>query len=203
MFFKGLTIGFSIAAPVGPIGLLCIRRSLSEGMVAGLATGLGAATADAVYGCIAGFGLTAISNLLVRQSFWFGLFGGGFLCYLGVRILTCKPAAEAPEPSQTSLISAYVSTFVLTLANPLTILSFAAVFAGFGLGTTTGRDFWAAGMLVGGVFSGSALWWLLLSGGVGLMRAKVGPPVLRWINRFSAGLIVGFGLYAIARLFFC
>jgi threonine/homoserine/homoserine lactone efflux protein len=202
MFLKGLAIGFSIAAPVGPIGLLCIRRSLSDGMVAGLATGMGAATADAVYGCIAGFGLTAISNLLVRQSFWFGLFGGGFLCYLGFRNLTNKPAIEAAEASEKGLISAYTSTFVLTLANPLTILSFAAVFAGFGLGTTTGADFWAAGMLVGGVFSGSALWWLLLSGGVGVVRAKVGAPVMRWINWFSGILIIGFGLYAIVRLFF-
>ena len=202
MFSKGLVIGFSIAAPVGPIGLLCIRRSLLDGVMAGLATGLGAATADAAYGGIAGFGLTAISNVLVRERVWFQLFGGIFLCFLGFQTLTSKPAAQTLEVRATGLVPAYASTLVLTLANPMTILSFAAVFAGFGLGSTAEEGYSAAFRLIAGVFTGSALWWLLLSSGVGLIRTKVGPSMLRWTNWLSGALILGFGLNAVGRLFF-
>jgi threonine/homoserine/homoserine lactone efflux protein len=201
MFLKALTIGFSIAAPVGPIGLLCIRRSLVDGILAGLITGLGAATADAAYGCIAGFGLTALSNFLVRQKFWLGLFGGVFLCYLAYRIIISKPPTQSAEPGSPGLLSAFGSTFLLTLANPLTILSFVAVFAGFGLGTRGETDYGAAWRLVAGVFTGSALWWLLLSGGVGLVRARLGTSMLRSINWVSGGVILAFGLYSIGRLF--
>src|SRR5688572_6978734 len=126
---KGLAIGFCIAAPVGPIGVLCIRRSLAEGTLIGLATGLGAATADAAYGCVAAFGLTAISDFLVGQKFWLGLLGGIFLCYLGVRTFFTKPAPgmESRLQAVSGLGSAYVSTLFLTLTNPMTILSFVAV----------------------------------------------------------------------------
>src|ERR1051326_105106 len=116
---KGLVIGFSIAAPVGPIGVLCIRRSLTEGRQMGLATGLGAATADAVYGCIAGFGLTAISSFLVGQKVWLGLLGGLFLCYLGIRTFVTKPAEKAAEVGGSGLLSAYLSTLFLTITNPM------------------------------------------------------------------------------------
>jgi threonine/homoserine/homoserine lactone efflux protein len=201
MFLKGLTIGFSIAAPVGPIGLLCIRRSLADGTLAGLMTGLGAATADAVYGCVAGFGLTALSSFLVNQRFWLGLFGGVFLCYLAWRIISSKPPAESLEPRRGGLLAAFGSTFLLTLANPLTILSFAAVFAGFGLGSQGATDSSAAWRLVAGVFTGSGLWWMLLSGGVGLVRARLGTSMLRSINWVSGGVILAFGLYSIGRLF--
>ena len=201
MFLKGVTIGFSIAAPVGPIGLLCIRRSLAEGVLPGLMTGLGAATADAVYGCIAGFGLTALSNFLVDQRFLLGLFGGLFLCYLAWRIIRSQPPTQPLEPCQTGLLTTFGTTFLLTLANPLTILSFAAVFAGFGLGSRAGTDYAAAWRLVVGVFTGSALWWLLLSGGVSLVRQKLGHSMLRSINWISGMVILGFGLYSIGRLF--
>jgi threonine/homoserine/homoserine lactone efflux protein len=200
LFSKGLVLGFSIAAPVGPIGLLCIRRSLADGTMAGVVTGLGAATADAMYGCIAGFGLTAISDMLVHQRFWFGLFGGGFLCYLGFRIMVSRPATDSTEIGAMGLIPAYASTLLLTLANPLTILSFAAVFAGFGLGSVAGRDYSAACKLVAGVFSGSALWWLLLSSAVGVVRMKFGSSLMLWTNRVSGGIILVLGLYAILRV---
>jgi threonine/homoserine/homoserine lactone efflux protein len=198
MLLKGITIGFSIAAPVGPIGLLCIRRSLGDGILAGLATGLGAATADAVYGCVAGFGLTAVSRFLIRQQLWLGVFGGAFLCYLGIRILVTRPAFKQEETRTVGLLPAYGSTLLLTLANPLTILSFAAVFAGFGLGAAP--DYSAAVRLVAGVFIGSALWWLVLSGVVGLVRASVNLSVLRMINWVSGGLILGFGLYTFTKV---
>lgn len=194
-FGKGMLIGFSIAAPVGPIGLLCIRRSLVEGSSVGLATGLGAATADAAYGCIAGFGLTAVSGFLVGHRVWLGFLGGLFLVYLGLRTCFSKPAEEAPKPAAAGLLSAYLSTLLLTITNPMTILSFVAVFAGLGLGR--GQDYFAAGGLVAGVFSGSALWWLLLSSGVGMLKDRISRSWMRAVNRASGTIILGFGLYSL------
>lgn len=198
--FKGLFVGFSIAAPVGPIGLLCIRRSLAEGRVAGFVTGLGAATADALYGLVAGFGLTAISGFLDAQRFWLGLFGGLYLAWLGVRTFLARPAENAATAEATGLISTYLSTVLLTLTNPATIVSFVAVFAGLGLGGSTSTGYRSAGALVLGVFLGSALWWLFLSGAVGLFRSRMNPAWLRAVNRFSGAVLVGFGLYALATL---
>jgi threonine/homoserine/homoserine lactone efflux protein len=198
--FKGIIIGFSIAAPVGPIGVLCIRRSLAEGRQIGLATGLGAATADAAYGCVAGFGLTVISSFLVGQRFWLSLIGGLFLCYLGIRTFMSKPAERAAEVRGGGLFSAFLSTLFLTLTNPMTILSFVAVFAGFGLGASP--DYLSASILVAGVFVGSALWWLLLSSGVALFRERVSEGWMQTINRLSGGIILAFGLYALSTLFF-
>jgi len=198
--FKGMIIGFSIAAPVGPIGILCIRRSLAEGRQIGLATGLGAATADATYGGVAGFGLTAISSFLVGQRLWLGFIGGLFLCYFGVRTFISKPAERAAEARGSGLFSAYLSTLFLTLTNPMTILAFVAVFAGFGLGASP--DYFSAGTLVAGVFAGSALWWLLLSSGVALFRSRVNSGWMRTINRLSGGVILAFGLYSLLIFLF-
>src|SRR2546427_8898961 len=161
-FFRGLIVGFSIAAPVGPIGVLCIRRTLADGRVVGFVSGLGAAAADACYGGIAGFGLTAISNFLVGQQTWLRLLGGVFLCYLRWKTFITKPAEQAASVQGSGLAGAFASTFVLTMTNPATILSFVAVFAGLGLGNRTG-NFLADGLLVLGVFVGTAFWWLLLS----------------------------------------
>jgi threonine/homoserine/homoserine lactone efflux protein len=196
LFLKGIIIGFSIAAPVGPIGVLCIRQSLAEGRGIGLATGLGVATADAAYGCIAGFGLTAVSSVLVRQRVWLGLLGGAFLCDLGVRTVTSRPAEQAAETRGEGLLPAYVSALLLTLTNPMTILSFVAVFAGVGLATSPGYA--AASSVVFGVFVGSALWWLFLSGGVGLLRSRVNSTWMRAVNVLSGCVIFAFGLYAVA-----
>ncbi len=193
---RGLIIGFSIAAPVGPIGVLCIRRTLAEGRVSGLVSGLGAATADAIYGCIAGFGLTFISSILVSQQVWLRLIGGVFLCYLGLKTFLARPAEEAASAEGRGLIGAYVSTFLLTLTNPITILSFAVIFAGLGLGSASG-NYISAGLLVSGIFIGSALWWLMLSGGVGLLRTRFNLQGLRWVNRISGIVITGFGLIAL------
>jgi threonine/homoserine/homoserine lactone efflux protein len=197
MFFvKGLAIGFSIAAPVGPIGVLCIRRSLADGLWIGLVTGLGAATADAAFGCVAGFGLTAVSSFLVGQRFWLGLVGGLFLCWLGIRSFLAKPALQSPESRPAVAAGpAYISTLGLTLTNPMTILSFAAVFAGFGLGASTGYR--QAGLLIGGVFLGSATWWLMLSGASAMLRSRVTPGWMQAVNRISGVVIVAFGAYAL------
>ena len=157
--------------------MLCIRRSLAEGMAIGLATGLGAATADAAYGAVAAFGLTAISDFLVGQKFWLGLLGGIFLCYLGARTFFTRPAEQAANAQGSGLAGAYVSTLFLTLTNPMTILSFVAVFAGIGFGT--GKSYTNASILVLGVFLGSAAWWLILSAGVGLLRSRVNANWMR------------------------
>ncbi len=194
---RGLVIGLSIAAPVGPIGVLCIRRTLADGRAAGLVSGLGAASADALYGCIAGFGLTFVSSFLVGQQTWLRLIGGLFLCYLGIRTLLARPADEAAPAGRGGLAAAYASTFVLTLTNPMTILSFIAIFSGLGLASAAG-DYAAAGTLVLGVFLGSALWWLALSGGVGAFRSRLGPRSLLWVNRLSGVVITAFGVYALA-----
>jgi threonine/homoserine/homoserine lactone efflux protein len=195
---KGVAIGFSIAAPVGPIGVLCIRRSLRDGMAAGFAAGLGAATADAAYGAVAGFGLTAVSGFLIAHRFWIGLIGGAFLCYLGARAFLSRPASGAAPEKVGSLASAYASTLVLTLANPATILSFAVIFAAFGLGATI--DTPAASSLVLGVFAGSALWWLILSGGTSLVRSRVSPEWMLAVIRVSGAVLIAFGIYAFSRI---
>jgi threonine/homoserine/homoserine lactone efflux protein len=196
LFLRGLIIGFSIAAPVGPIGILCIRRTLSEGRASGLLSGLGAATADALYGCIAGFGLTMVSTFLVDQRFWIQLVGGAFLLALGVKTLRSVPAERAAAASGVGLAASYVSTLFLTLTNPMTILSFAGIFAALGV-ADTGGDLTAAASLVMGVFIGSAAWWLLLSGGVGLLREKLSAGLLRWTNRLSGAILLVFGIVAV------
>jgi threonine/homoserine/homoserine lactone efflux protein len=220
LLLRGIVIGFSIAAPVGPIGVLCIRRTLAEGRLAGLLTGLGAATADALYGCLAAFGLTFISSFLVRQQQLLAVVGGVFLCYLGVRTFLSVPSEETPidstailsgekgqdaaesEPSNStqSLLGMYASTFFLTLTNPLTILSFAAIYAGMGLAAQSG-GYLSAALLVLGVFLGSASWWLLLSGVVSIFRSRISTRGMRWVNRISGAIILGFGLFLLANLF--
>ena len=197
---RGVIIGFSIAAPVGPIGVLCIRRTLAAGRLYGLVSGVGAATADAVYGAIAGFGLTAVSGFLVDQQGALRLAGGAFLCYLGIKTLRARPTLEHTDTAPNgTLLSAYASTFVLTLTNPVTILSFAAIFAGLGVGET-GGNYLSAITLVSGVFIGSACWWVLLSGSIGVFRNKLGLRELVWVNRISGVIIEGFGLALILRL---
>ncbi|HET8578944.1 MAG TPA: LysE family translocator [Methylomirabilota bacterium] len=196
LFARGVAIGFSIAAPVGPIGVLCIRRTLADGRAAGFVSGLGAAAADAVYGGIAGFGLTALASLLLSHQGAFRLVGGAFLCYLGVRTFRSRPASGATSLSGAGLTRGFGSTFLLTLTNPLTILLFAAVFAGLGaVGSHGGPS--AAATLVAGVFAGSALWWLTLSVTVGAMRSRLNLAALGWVNRLAGLVILGFGVAAL------
>ncbi|MBE9178759.1 LysE family transporter [Oculatella sp. LEGE 06141] len=196
-FVRGLIVGFSIALPVGPIGVLCIRRTLTEGQLSGLVSGLGAATADAIYGAVAGFGLTFISGILIGQTFWLRLIGGAFLCYLGLKTILTKTADRAASEQKYGLLGAYTSTVFLTLTNPATVLSFVAVFAGVGLANADG-NYLTAGILVLGVFTGSAIWWLLLSSSVSLLRAKFNPRGLQWLNRISGSILLVFGIIALS-----
>ena len=199
-FLKGLIVGLSIAAPVGPIGVLCIRRSLANGRTVGFVTGLGAATADAVYGAVAAFGLTTVSSFLVGQKLSLALLGGAFLCYVGIRTFLAPPASEAASSKTTTLLSSYISTVFLTLSNPATILSFIAIFAGFGLGTSV--EYKSATLLVAGVFIGSASWWLILSNGVSYFRDRLNRDAMRWVNRFSGMILFAFGSYSVASALF-
>lgn len=201
LFLKGLIIGFAIAAPVGPIGVLCIQRSLHDGFKVGLMTGLGAALADGTYGLIAGFGLTALSSLLFAQQFWVRVIGGIFLLYLGIKILLTPPRNKsANDKPDRSPWHACATTYFLTLTNPITILSFVAIFAGLGLGSS-GTDYTYAVLLVIGITLGSAIWWLLLSGSVAcILHKRISPSFMRIINWISGGIILIFGLAALSVL---
>ena len=196
---KGLIIGLSIAVPVGPIGILCIRRTLTQGRVVGFLSGLGAATADGLYGAIAGFGLTFLVNFIIGKQIWLRLIGGGLLCILGAKTFLSRPAEQGASVEGNSLWNAYLSTFFLTLTNPMTILFFTAVFAGLGIGSTDG-DYVSAGILVLGVFIGSAMWWLVLSGFTGILEGLLNFKRLQWLNRISGLIIMGFGLFALLGL---
>ncbi len=195
-FLKGLVLGFSIAAPVGPIGILCIRRTMTEGRMFGLATGLGAATADALYGTVAALGLTFISGLLLSQRDWLGLVGGGFLLYLGFTTFRANAPTTTVADAKHGIAGSYLSALLLTLTNPMTILFFTAVFAGLGIADAAG-DYGSGGLMVLGVFSGSALWWLLLTGGVVLLQTKVETIPLVWINRIAGVVLIVFGAAAL------
>jgi len=197
-FLKGLIIGFAIAAPVGPIGILCIQRSLHNGFKVGLMTGMGAALADGVYGLVAGFGLTAISSLLVSHQFWIRLIGGLFLIYLGIKILISHPPEQNPTDNpDRSPWHACVTSFLLTLTNPMTILSFIAVFAGLGLGSSS-TNYVHAILLVFGITLGSAIWWLFLSGGVAfILHHRISPKTMQILNWFSGITILVFGIFAL------
>ncbi len=196
---RGMIFGLSIAAPVGPIGVLCIRRTLADGRLAGFVSGLGTATADACYGAIAAFGLTFVTTFLVDQQFWLRLIGGSFLCYLGATTFLSRPAERSAAMGRSGLRNIYFTTFGLTLTNPLTILTFAAIFAGIGVGELNGA-YGSASLLVLGVFLGSALWWLVLSSGMGLMRTKLTPARLVWVNRLSGLVIAAFGVVALLSI---
>ncbi|MBN1218065.1 MAG: LysE family transporter [Anaerolineae bacterium] len=199
LFFKGLILGLAIAAPVGPIGILCVQRTLHRGQFHGFISGLGAATADAAYGFVAAFGLTFIANVLTDQMNLWQIVGGIFLGYLGIKTFSSTASARSCPLSAKSLGKAYLSTFLLTLTNPMTIFSFAAIFAGLGL-TETQRGYGGAGLLVLGVFSGSGLWWLLLSSGIGLLKDRFNGRALRWVNRSAGIIIAGLGAIILFRL---
>ncbi|WP_376100699.1 LysE family transporter (plasmid) [Roseomonas sp. CCTCC AB2023176] len=197
---RGAGIGLAIAAPVGPIALLCIRRTLAAGPAAGVASGVGAATADALYGLVAALGLGVLAAVLVDHAALLRVAGGLLLAWLGLGALRRALApphavAEAAAGREgTGLAGAFASTFALTLANPMTILSFAGVVAA--LAAPGGGA--AAGLaLVAGVFLGSVAWWLLLVGSVAAVRGSLPSGALRWIEGLSGAALLGFGAYAL------
>jgi threonine/homoserine/homoserine lactone efflux protein len=220
---KGLAIGFAIAAPVGPIGVLCVRRTFADGRAAGFVTGLGAATADAVYGAGAAFGLTAVSAFMLGLQTELRLAGGVFLLALGAKTFFAKLSTRTAPMQGTGLAQSYLTTAVLKLTNPVTILSFLAVFAGAGL-AQTGYGNTEATAMVAGVFLGSAAWWALLSSFVARWGSKhpdfasladgpiggavvtgetmgVASTTLQKVNRASGVLLAAFGVAALVSAF--
>ena len=194
-FLRGLAVGFTVAAAVGPISLLTIRRTIAHGRGYGLVSGIGVAAADASYGAIAAFGLTAVTALLVGARVALALIGGAFLVWLAIRTIRARPTEAATAEDRPGLVGAFLSIYGLTMTNPMTILSFAGIFAALGLAGRGGAE---AALLTLGVFLGSSAWWVLLTAIVGRVRGRITARVLTWINRVSGVVLLVFGLLAIA-----
>lgn len=194
LFAKAFGVGLLLAVPVGPIGLLCLRRSLGHGMVAGMAVGLGAATADGIYAAIAAFALGAAAPF-IAGAVWLRVIGGIALIAIGLRDILHKDGAPA-KPTLKAHMGVYAGTVLLTLTNPATVLTFAAVIVGLGLVphlASMGESL----VFVAGVFLGSTGWWVVLSGIAGLVGERLPPAVVRWTRRVAGSAFVGFGVYAI------
>ena len=196
-FMQGLLIGFSIAAPVGPIGILCIQRTIRYGKITGITSGLGAATADAFYGAAAAFGLAVVSGVLLSDHIWIQMFGGIALCYFGLRTVRRPFVSYVSAVNKNHLKWNYLSTLALTLTNPMTILLFVAVFASIGFASSSDPVYTSA-FIIAGVFSGSMLWWLALSTFISTIRTKLSNNVMEWIGRIAGMAIFGFGVTAAA-----
>lgn len=194
LFVKSLLLGLAIAAPLGPIGALCINRTLERGFAAGVAGGLGTALADGVYAALAAAGFAAFAGVLDIIDVPLRLVGGAFMLWLGWRSLTPGPPRAVASVSARDLIGTTAATFLLTITNPMTILSFAALFAGLGLASGTGTG--SAVLVVAGVFAGSMLWWCILSGGVAFSRHRLPDAFAAWVSRLSGAVLIAFGLWA-------
>jgi threonine/homoserine/homoserine lactone efflux protein len=197
-FLKGIVIGFAMAIPIGPVGIICVRKTLTEGRLRGLIIGLGAATADLFYGSVAAFGLTVISDTLDSQRIWIRLVGGALLLFLGIRTFRTGPKELKVPINNSGILRSYITTIFITLTNPLTIFAFLAVFAALGIGS--GLGYFSASVLVTGVFMGSGLWFLLLSSGAILFRKKLDLAGMRWVNKIAGILVTISGLIAIGSL---
>ncbi|MEA2519202.1 MAG: hypothetical protein QOF49_1282 [Chloroflexota bacterium] len=196
---RGLAVGFTVAAAVGPISVLTIRRTIAHGRLYGLVSGLGVASADASYGAIAAFGLTAVTSVLVGARALLGLVGGAFLVWLAIRTIRARPAdAAVTADDRPGLVAAFLSIYGLTMTNPMTILSFAGIFAALGLAGRGGPD---AALLTLGVLAGSSLWWVVLTAVVGRLRDRITARAIAWINRTSGVVLLAFGVVAIATAF--
>lgn len=199
--FKGVLLGLAIAAPLGPIGIYCIQKTLSSGFKSGLFSGLGAATADAIYGSIAGLGLSSFISYLMGYKALFQGLGGLFICYLGIKFFINTPQVHLQkQPVQKSSLNSYTVTFLLTLSNPVTIVSFLGIFSVSGVVSSSAGSK-AIPLLVGGVFLGSVLWWLFLVSAVSFLRAKMlNGPGLSIFNKLSGLVMLGFGVSAFIQL---
>lgn len=199
LFARSLLLGLAIAAPLGPIGALCINRTLERGFWAGVAGGLGTAFADAIYASLAAIGFSTFAVALAVIDSPLKLLGGLFMLWLGWKSMMPKPPRAAAEVGARDLFGTIAATFVLTITNPMTILAFAAMFAALGLTDTPGA--FNAAIVVTGVFAGSLLWWFVLSGGVVIARRRLPPEFSKWVSRLSGLVLIGFGLYSLGSLF--
>jgi threonine/homoserine/homoserine lactone efflux protein len=193
-FVKGLIVGFCLAAPVGPIAAICVQRTISKRLISGVLSGMGAAVADAVYGAVAAFGATIISEFIIAERNWLQRIGGGILILLGLRLLFFTKLEERKNgATNRGLFGDFFSTFVLTLTNPMTFVAFAAIFTTMGIGAVRGHSILTA-ELVGGVFAGSALWWLILSGASFLLRHHFDFRKLAAINKATGVFVIAVGV---------
>ncbi len=198
LLLKGMAVGFSIAAPVGAIGFLCIEQTLKGGIALGITSGLGAATADMMYGIIVALGLNVSQSFLLFYTKPLSIIGGLFLCYLGVKKFFAVPSLHDGNPVYHGLLTSYVVTFFLTLTNPATILDFAALFTALHIDMSGYKE---ALMFIVGVFCGSAAWWFILCFTVGMFRKKISVAMLRYINYAAGVVITSFGMYALITAF--
>jgi len=189
---RGLAAGFIIAAPVGPVNVFCIQRTLEKGWKPGIVAGTGAALADSLYGGIAGFSISIIIQFLRQEEFWFRLIGGLLLVVIGVVYYFRRPPSLTAGQKGGSAHSDFAAAFLLTVANPTTVLSFLTVLATLGLGSR--RPLWETSLLITGIFCGSMTWWLILASGASLLRGKITDHTMGWMNRVAALAIGGFGL---------
>lgn len=199
LFVKSLLLGLAIAAPLGPIGALCINRTLERGFATGVAGGLGTALADGIYAILAAIGFAAFSEFLADIDVPLHLIGGLFMLWLGWKSLQLGKLSEPITIPPKGLLRTISSTFFLTIANPMTILSFAAIFAGLGMASTVNPM--EEILVVSGVFSGSMLWWIILSGSIAFIRHRLSETYVRFISQLSGGLLIGFGLWALLSVF--
>ena len=195
LLIGGIIVGLMIAMPVGPVNILCIHRTLEGGWKSGVISGLGAAAADMIYGGVAGFSITLVVQFLVRQQFWIRLFGGILLVAIGISYFFKRPEPlNARKLDRASAYSDLRSTFLLTLTNPTTVLSFVALLAALGMGDP--RRWWLTVVLIGGIFCGSMAWWIVLSSIVNHFRDRFSDRTLLLMNRLAGLAIGGFGVAA-------
>jgi threonine/homoserine/homoserine lactone efflux protein len=199
LLLLGILIGLMVAVPVGPLGLLCVNRALSRGPLHGLFSGMGVATADSLASGISALGMTLVSDFLIGHQMLLRAVGGLFLCYLGIKIFRTRPATQVPAGEVGGLARAYATTFLLTVSNPVTFLSFVAIYAGWGVQSLSG-NYLGAAILAAGVFSGSVLWWLAIAVGLVLFRDRFSHSALAWIHRVSGAVITAFGIVVFLSL---
>ncbi|MEE4198894.1 MAG: LysE family transporter [Bacteroidales bacterium] len=200
---KGVIVGFLASIPLGPVGVLCIQRTINKGRTSGLFSGMGAATVDSFFALVAALGLTFIINFIEEQQFYIQLFGGGVLIFLGARIFNTNPIKQIRRhrKKKNKLIEDFLSVLFLTLTNPLAIFLFVAAFAGIGLVTSRDTSF-KSSLIIAGVFLGATLWWASLTFFVDLFRKKFRLKQLWWINKIAGVLIIVFGIAAMLSVFF-
>jgi threonine/homoserine/homoserine lactone efflux protein len=196
LLLKGVLAGFAISAPVGPVNVLCFSRTLSKGRMAGLISGLGAATADTIYGGIAGFSISFIIIFLLHEEFWIRLFGGMLLITIGIRYYFKKPQSLEDGKRQQATHSDFVSALLLNLTNPTTVLSFLAVLAALGMGQH--KSWWLKLLLVAGIFCGAMLWWIAVVLAGSHFRGRFDDRAMLWMNRIAGLAIGGFGIVTLA-----
>jgi threonine/homoserine/homoserine lactone efflux protein len=192
LFVRGIIAGFAISAPVGPVNVLCISRTLTKGPRAGVVSGFGAAAADTIYGAIAGFSISFIIEFLLKEEFWIRLFGGMLLIGIGIRYYFKEPKRLDEEREKDSPHAEFASAFLLNLTNPTTVLSFLAVLAVLGLGQHYPRLL--TFLLVLGIFAGAMAWWIILTLASNHFRDRFNDHAMLWMNRIAGLAIGGFGV---------